>query len=111
MNSGNAEISGTAKEDDLNPIPGTPIALKDPKGNVMETTTTNENGGYVFDAVEPGDNIVGESTTISMRKERYLRRPDRVAADANTTIEWVGAPSSVNKKMMNNRRDEDCVRD
>ena len=106
MNSGNAEISGTAKEDDLNPIPGTPIALKDPKGNVMETTTTNENGEYVFDAVEPGDNIIGESTTIPLQKERFLRRPDRVAADANTTIERVGAPSSVNKKMMNNKREK-----
>ena len=107
MNSGNAEISGTVKEDDLNPIPGTPIALKDPKGNVMETTTTNENGEYVFDAVEPGDNIIGESTTIPLQKERFLRRPDRVAADANTTIERVGAPSSVSMKMVNNRRDED----
>ena len=79
----------------------------------MEMMTMNEKGEYTLDAVlEPGDNIIGESTTISMRKERFLRcPPDRVAADANTTIEWVGAPSSVNKKMMNNRRDEDCVRD
>jgi hypothetical protein len=61
----------------------------------------------VFDAVEPGDNIVGGSTIISMRKERFLRRPGRVAADDNTTIERVGAPSSISMKTVNNRRDED----
>ena len=75
----------------------------------MEMMTMNEKGEYTLDAVlEPGDNIIGESTTIPLQKERFLRRPDRVAADANTTIERVGAPSSVNKKMMNNKRDEDA---
>jgi protocatechuate 3,4-dioxygenase beta subunit len=60
-------ISGTVREDlDNNdsgdtPIPGVTVQLKDPAGNVVQTTTTDANGNYTFNNVPAGTYTVVET--------------------------------------------------
>jgi uncharacterized surface anchored protein len=60
-------VSGSVLEDLDNdnvgdtPIPGVTVELKDPAGNVVQTTTTDANGNYVFNNVPAGNYTVVET--------------------------------------------------
>ncbi|WP_415623896.1 SdrD B-like domain-containing protein, partial [Macrococcoides canis] len=48
------------------PIAGVTVTLEDENGKVIETTTTDENGYYVFECVEPGKYVVNFETPEGM---------------------------------------------
>ncbi|MEJ7341215.1 SdrD B-like domain-containing protein, partial [Staphylococcus epidermidis] len=46
------------QDSDEKGIQGVTVTLKDKNGNVLKTTTTDENGNYRFDNLDSGDYIV-----------------------------------------------------
>ena len=55
VDSDNGSISGTVKDDDLQPLANVEIQLKDGTGTIIATAATNILGEYSFNELEPGD--------------------------------------------------------
>jgi uncharacterized surface anchored protein len=89
VDSDNGVISGSVKDDKSNPIPGTTITLKDSTGKVVQTTTTDSNGVYVFEDVEPGDYTLVESNLSEYPGDLrdFDTIPDGDTADSDKTTD------------------------
>ena len=79
------QITGSVTDDNGKPIPGTPIALKDSNGDVVMTKTTDSNGKYVFNNLEPGDYTIVESNLPNYPGDLsdYDTAPDNDPADSD----------------------------
>src|ERR1044072_6746966 len=53
--SGGTTIRGTVKDPNGNVIAGASVTITDPEKNFTHTQSTNQDGGYVFTAVPPGN--------------------------------------------------------
>lgn len=74
VDSTNCMISGTLKDDKGNLLPGVTIALKNPDGAVVKTTTTNASGFYVSSEVEPVTYVSGvPASRERLRRQRWQR--------------------------------------
>jgi uncharacterized surface anchored protein len=88
-------VSGTVLEDNDNdnvgdtPIPGVTVELKDPAGNVVQTTTTDANGNYTFNNVPAGN-----YTVVETNKPGYTDVGDSDGGNPNTIAVTVTPGSS-----------------
>ncbi|MCK6394374.1 SdrD B-like domain-containing protein [Zoogloea sp.] len=88
-------VSGSVLEDNNNdnvgdtPIPGVTVELKDPAGNVVQTTTTDANGNYTFNNVPPGN-----YTVVETNKPGYTDVGDSDGGNPNTIAVTVTPGSS-----------------
>ena len=77
-----ASISGTVEEDDDQdglpdkPLPGVIVELVDEDGVVVLTTTTDENGDYVFEDVPPGSYAIIEQDPAAYRPVSDIGGPN-----------------------------------
>ena len=101
VDSDNGVISGTVKDDKSNPIPGTLITLKDATDKVVQTTTTDSNGVYVFENLEPGDYTIVESNSPEYPGDLrdFDTSPDGDVADSDkTTDNKIGGDDQTRRK-------------
>lgn len=56
-----ARVQGTATDSSQSALPGAAVTLLNEATGVAATTTTDEQGRYVFDFIEPGMNAVSAS--------------------------------------------------
>ncbi len=89
VDSNNKSISGTVKDDDLQPLANVVIQLKNGTGTIIATAATSILGEYSFNELEPGDYIVVEiqpgSHPISVIDED--EEGDGDAGDSVTTVD------------------------
>ncbi|UJS27954.1 carboxypeptidase regulatory-like domain-containing protein [Macrococcoides canis] len=62
----NDENRNGIQDEGEQPIAGVTVTLEDENGKVIATTTTDENGYYVFECVEPGKYVVNFETPEGM---------------------------------------------
>ena len=98
-------VSGSVLEDLDNdnvgdtPIPGVTVELKDPAGNVVQTTTTDANGNYTFNNVP-----AGTYTVVETNKPGYTDVGDVDGGDPNViTVTLPAGTSSTGNDFVDER--------
>ena len=86
-----AQFPGNVSDDQGNPLSGVTIELQAPDGTVIDTTTTDGSGNYIFADVEPGDYNVVETNPAGFpgNISDQDSTPDGDAADSDTTVDNV----------------------
>lgn len=79
-----SRVTGNVTDNARAAVPGATVTLLNPSTNSSITTTTNSNGGFVFDLVQPG------SYTVTVEKEGFKR----VVSTDNVAL--VNQPATVN---------------
>ena len=91
VDNNNGSISGNVSDDQGNPLSNVTIELQAPDGTVIDTTTTDGSGNYIFADVEPGDYNVVETNPAGFpgNISDQDSTPDGDAADSDTTVDNV----------------------
>jgi len=78
------QISGTARDETGAVVPGVAITATDPATAIVRTTTTDDNGYYIFSGLPIGNYDILASLSGF---KRYLRTPVKLDVNAKLTID------------------------
>jgi iron complex outermembrane recepter protein len=87
------KISGSVKTTDGKVVPAATLTIKE----LNKTTITNDNGGYIFKSIQPGDYTL-KITYIGSKEDK---KPVNVVAGKTITVDFVLAESSSELKQVN----------